>query len=271
MRANRRLLTHARDMLSLLVALLFIAPLIWLVLGSLQRPGQASPSLSLFPDPVSLSNYGQIFQVYDLARPVFNSLFVVLIAVPVTIVTASGAGFAMSQLPDPLRKRLVLPTVILMIVPIPALWLPRFVMFTAAGWIDSLFALIAPAFMGSSPFFVLLFYWTFRRMQGNLFDAAQLDGAGTVGIWWLVAMPLARATTTVVAVLAFALYWNDYMSSLIYLRSETRYTLSLRLQQFMTQDIANQPLAMAATVLAILPVVILFFWIQRYLWPEGRS
>ncbi len=61
------------------------------------------------------------------------------------------------------------------------------------------------------------------------------------------------------------------MSSLIYLRTEALYTLALRLQEFMTQDIANQPLAMAATVLAILPVVLSFLWIQRYLWPEGRS
>ena len=270
-KANRRLPLHARDVVSLVVALLFIGPLVWLVLGSLQQPGQASPALSLFPNPVSLSNYGQVFQVYDLVRPIFNSFVVVLAAVPLTIITASCAGFAMSQLEGPLRQRLVLLTVILMIVPIPALWLPRFVMFSTVGWIDSLFALIVPSLMGSSPFFVLLFYWTFRRIQGNLFDAARLDGASVLQIWWRVALPLARAATTVVAVLAFALYWNDYMSSLIFLRSEAVYTLSLRLQQFMTQDVATQPLAMAATVLAILPVVALFLWVQRYLWPDGRS
>ena len=133
MKANRRFPLHARDVVSLVVALLFIGPLVWLVLGSLQQPGQASPALSLFPNPVSLSNYGQVFQVYDLVRPIFNSFVVVLAAVPLTIITASCAGFAMSQLEGPLRQRLVLLTVILMIVPIPALWLPRFVMFSTVG------------------------------------------------------------------------------------------------------------------------------------------
>ncbi len=261
----------SRYVVSLLATVLFVAPLVWLLLGSLQPPGSTGQSLPLFPNPLSLSNYGRVFQVYDLGRPLLNSLLVVLAAVPITLVTASAAGFAMAQAPDRPRRRLLLLTVILMIVPIPALWLPRFVMFSALGWIDSLFALIVPSLMGSSPFFVLLFYWTFRRVPPHLFDAACLDGAGPIRVWWLIALPLARTTALVVAVLTFALYWSDYMSSLIYLRSEALYTLALRLQEFMTQDLANQPLAMAATVLAILPVVLSFLWIQRYLWPEGRS
>ncbi len=177
----------------------------------------------------------------------------------------------MSQLSHQLRQRLVYLSVILMIVPIPALWLPRFVMFSTVGLIDSLFALIVPALMGTSPFFVLVFYWTFRRVPPNLFDAARLDGAGTLQTWWLIALPAARTSVIVVSVLTFTLYWNDYMNSLIYIRSEGLYTLSLRLQQFMTQDIGNQPLAMAAAVLAILPVMVLVLSIQRYLWSEDRS
>ncbi len=252
------------------VALLFVAPLLWLLTGSLQPTGQRGQAFLSLPNPVSIANYVRLFQVYDLGRPLLNSLCVVLVAVPITIVTASGAGFAMAQLPDRARRALLMLAVALMIVPIPALWLPRFVMFSALGLIDSLLALIIPSLMGSSSFFVLLFYWTFRRLNPNLFEAAYLDGAGPIRTWWLVALPLGRATAMVVAVLTFALYWSDYMSSLIYLRSEALYTLPLRLQQFMTQDVANQPLAMAATVLAILPVLLSFLWIQRYLWPEGR-
>jgi multiple sugar transport system permease protein len=119
--------------------------------------------------------------------------------------------------------------------------------FSSVGLIDSLFVLIVPALMGTSPFFVLVFYWTFRRAPSNLFDAARLDEP------------------------TFTYYWNDCMGSLIYLRSEALYTLSLRLQQFMTQDLGNQPLAMAAAVLAILPVLLLVLSIQRYLWSEDRS
>src|SRR5262249_16349637 len=150
---------------ALLLACLFITPLVWLALGSLQPPGQTSQAFPLIPNLPSISNYWRTFQSYDLARPLLNSLLVAGVAIPLTLLTASGAGFAMSQLGDRMRRPILLLTVILMIVPLPALWLPRFVMFSAAGWIDSLWALISPALMGTSPFYVLLFYWTFRRIQ----------------------------------------------------------------------------------------------------------
>ena len=84
--------------------------------------------------------------------------------------------------------------------------------------------------MGSSPLFVLLFYWTFRRVPSQLFEAARLDGAGILVIWAWIAMPLARPTTITVAVLAFMFYWSDFVSPLLYLKSESRYTLPVGLR-----------------------------------------
>src|SRR5579871_1289107 len=153
-----------RGRFSLVLACLFVVPLIWLVLGSLQPTGQTSQAFPLIPNPPSPSNYWRVFQSYDLWHPVLNSLVVAGAAIPLTLLTASGAGFAMSQLENRIRRPLLLLTVILMIVPFPALWLPRFVMFSAVGWIDTLWALILPAVMGTSPFYVLLFYWSFRRL-----------------------------------------------------------------------------------------------------------
>src|SRR5690349_16848756 len=91
---------------SLVVAIGFVVPLIWLVLGSLQPTGQNTQVLPILPNPISLSNYLHVFDVYDLVQPLFNSLVVVAIAVPLTIVTASGAGFAIAQLSYRLRQRL---------------------------------------------------------------------------------------------------------------------------------------------------------------------
>ncbi|MEP7289072.1 MAG: carbohydrate ABC transporter permease [Chloroflexota bacterium] len=265
---SRRLLYYV---ISPLIALLFALPLIWLVSSSLQQPGLApQPKITLLPDPVVWSNYTHVFEVYPIGQQLLNSIFVVLLTVPLTLITASWAGFAMTQLAAPMRKRLVLLTVILLIVPLPALWLPRFVMFTYIGLIDTLWTLIIPAFMGSSPFFVLLFYWTFRRLPNELYEAARLDNASTLQIWRLVAMPLAKPTIAVVAVLTFVLYWSDFINPLIYLRSENLYTFSLRLYMFTSMDTTNQPLAMAATVIVIAPVVLLFLLVQRYFWPTGR-
>jgi multiple sugar transport system permease protein len=274
-RSNRFGLAHilARAVYYLLaagLALLFLLPLIWLIPSSLrQQDLPPDAGLQLIPNPVVWSNYLQAFQVFPLGRQLLNSLFVVVLAVPLTVITASWAGYAIAQLPNPLRRQLVVFTVVLMIVPFPVLWLPRFVLFSYAGLIDTLWPLIIPALMGSSPFFVLLFYWTFRRIPGELFDSARLDGSTEFLNWWTVALPLARPTISVVAVLAFALYWGDFINPLIYLRSEELYTYSLQLKILSIQT-PNQPLAQVAVVVAIVPVLLLFIFVQRYFWPEGR-
>ncbi len=261
-----------RHLLPAALALLFSTPLLWLVVSSLRQLGQQpSATLQGWPNPVSWSNYVQVFQQFPIGVPLLNSILVVAIAVPLTLITASWAGLGMAHLPDRPRRLLVTLSILLLIVPLPALWLPRFVLYTAAGLNDNLLSLILPALMGSSPFFVLLFYWTFRRIPRELFEAAQLDGANYRQLWWRVALPLAKPTLAVVSVLAFTLYWSDYISPLMYLRTESLYTYSLRLQMFTVQSATVQPLAMAATVIAIAPVVVLFLLVQRYFWPEGRE
>jgi multiple sugar transport system permease protein len=252
------------------IALLFILPLVWLIPSSLRQPDlPPEASVQLIPNPIVWSNYLEAFKFFPLGRQLLNSLFVTTLAVPLTLVTASWAGYAISRLPNPLRRQLVVLTVALMIVPIPALWLPRFVLFSYVGLIDTLWALIMPALMGSSPFFVLLFYWTFRRIPGELFDSARLDGATEIRNWWSIALPLAKPTISVMAVLAFTLYWSDFINPLIYLRSEDLYTYSLQLRILNVQA-PNQPLAQVAVVVAIAPVLLLFFFVQRYFWPDGR-
>lgn len=252
-------------------ALLFLAPLIWLVANSLRKAGDfPPPGINLIPNPVVWANYLTVVNRFQSGIYIFNSILVLLMAVPVTLIVASAAGYAMAQLSVRARKRLVIMTITLFIIPLPALWLPRFIMFSAINLDDSLFALAAPAIMGTSPFFVLLFYWTFRRIPPDLFDAARIDGANILQNWRFVALPLARPTIAVVVVLTFVLYWGDYLAPLMYMRTIELYPYAYRLQELMAQDITIQPLAMAGVVIAIAPVVLLFLLVQRYFWPEGR-
>ncbi len=255
-----------------LIGLAFIAPMLWLVSTSLHPAGiPPSPELNLLPNPPRIENYLNLFSTFPLGPAFLNSTLVALVAVPVTLITASMAGFGMALMPPTARQRLLLLTVILLVIPLPALWLPRFMLFSALGLIDTLWALMLPALMGSSPFFVLLFYWTFRRLPNELYEAARLDGAATLQVWRLIALPLARPTLSVVAVLTFALYWNDYMGALVYLRSISNYTISLRLQAVQGGDVTLLPIGMAGVVVAIAPLVVLFLLVQRYFWPEGRA
>jgi multiple sugar transport system permease protein len=251
--------------LRLLVAALFLLPLAFTLAGSLRAPGQPPPrTIEWLPDPIAWSNYARIFQIAPLGRYALNSLAVAALAVPLTLLTASWAGYALARLPQPWRGRLVAGSIGLLLVPVGALWLPRFVLFNWLGVGGSYLPLIAPAFMGTSPLFVLLYYWAARRVPDELFDQARLDGAGHWALWAWVAWPLARATTLAVGILAFLVYWGDVISPWLYLRDPALFTLPAGVQYLQALDRTNWPLLLAAAVVLAAPAVLLFAVAQRY-------
>ncbi len=132
------------------------------------------------------------------------------------------------------------------------------------GLIDSLWALIVPAFAAGNPLFVLLFYWSFRRIPAETFEAGQLDGANALVVWSRLALPLSLPTVIGVTVLAFALYWSDFISPVLYLYQPQNYTLPVGLQILKQMEATNWPLLMAAAVFMTIPVLILFIFLQRF-------
>src|SRR5262245_27373098 len=256
----------------LVLAVLFVLPSVWLISASLRQTGLPPPrTIEWLPSPIAWANYRRIFELVPLVGYAGNSLVVVLLAVPLTVLTASWAGLAMMQMPRRVRQALVVFTAMLLMVPAVSLWLTRFLVFKHIGLIDTRWALVAPAFMGSSPLFVLLYYWTFRRLPQSLFESARIDGAGLLQIWARVAMPLAWPTTVAVVVLTFVLYWGDFVSPLLYLKSERLYTLPVGLQVLQQMDGIDWPLLMAGAVLMTAPVLLLFLLGQRFFSPERHG
>jgi multiple sugar transport system permease protein len=256
---------------AVLVAALFLVPLVWMVSASLRQTGLPPPrEIEWIPSPIAWENYARLFDLLPFGRYILKSAIISLAAVPLTLLTASWAGFGMSQLGPRARNRLLILSIGLLMVPITALWLTRFVLFKAAGLVDSYTALIAPALMGSSPFFILLFYWAFRRIPSELFDSARLDGASALSIWRHIAFPLARATVVAVGTLTFLLYWNDFINPLLYLKSQETYTLAVGVQQLQQLDRTNWPLLMAACVIMTAPALLVFFVAQRFFLQESR-
>ncbi len=257
---------------SIAVLLVFVLPLFWAASASLRQPGLPPPrTIEWIPNPVMWSNYQRLFELLPMARYVLNSLIVTAVAVPVTLIVASWAGLAMAQLEDPTRRRLVVLSVLLLMVPITSVWLTRFVIFSWLGLLNTRWSLMMTAFMGASPLFVLLFYRAYRRLPAALFDAAHLDGASALTVWWRIALPLSRSTIVAVAVLAFLVFWGDFIDPLMYLRSQELYTLPVGLRQLEQLDRTNWPLLMAGTMVMILPAVLLFLVIQRYVLQENAG
>jgi len=246
------------------VALLFVAPLVIMVTGSLRRPGLPPPrSVELVPQPVTAEGYRQAFRLSPLTRAMGNSLFVASVSVPPAIATSSLAGFAIARMPDRRRRRLVAIAVVLLTVPVTALWIARFAVFRSAGILDTPWPLIAPALMGGSPFAVLLYVYAFRRLPDDVYDAARLEGASALRVWRRIAMPLVRRTTVVVGMLAFLAAWSNFIDPLLYLQTESQYTAPLALRYLEQLGPTNWPVLLAGSVIVTAPVVLVFLVVQR--------
>ena len=240
-----------RHLPAALIAVVFLLPLYFMLSGSLRQAGLPPPRTpELLPSPLAWGNYERAFELVDLPRYTLNSLFVVAFAVPLTLLTASWAGFAMARLSRRPAGALVALSLIALMIPLTALLVPRFTIFKELGLINTYVPLIAPAIMGTSPFYVLLFYWSFKRIPPELFEAARLEGLGPLATWWRVAMPLVRPVTVAVAVLCFVFTWSNFLDPLIYLFDQEKFTVPLGLRALSTLDRTNFPLLLAGSVAA---------------------
>jgi len=261
-----------RQVPAALIAVGFVLPLVFMLTGSLRQPGLPPPRTPEFlPDPIVFGNYGRAFELVDLGRYMANSLLVAAVAVPIAVLAASWAGFAMSQLRPRATAWLVGVSFVALMVPLTALLVPRFALFRTLGLTDTYAPLIAPALLGMSPFYVLVFYWSFRRIPRELYEAARLEGMTPFGLWRRLAMPLVRPVTAGIALLAFIFSWGNFLDPLIYLFDPELYTLPLGLRSLATLDRTNYPLLLAGAVVATAPVIAAFAVAQRFFLHEYRG
>ena len=246
------------------LSLLFLAPLAFMAVGSLRQPGLPPPDgFEFVPDPVHTGNYDGVFLFVPMWTYMRNSLVVVAVAVPVTVLFASWAGFAIATASTRVRRRLVAISLLCLMVPVSALWVPRFVMFQWLGLVDTLVPLMVPALMATTPFYVLLFALVYSRIPKELFEAAAVESLSPRSIWRKVAWPLARPAAFAVAVLAFVFHWSNFVDPLLYLSSEDLYTVPLGLRSLAALEPTLYPVLMAASVMVTVPGVVAFFLAQR--------
>jgi multiple sugar transport system permease protein len=261
-----------RHLPAVAISALFLLPLLVMVMGSLRPAGLPPPrSPELVPSDPTMANYRSAVELGDLAGQFVNSTIVVAVAVPLTVLVASWAGLAISQLPRRAANAMVAVSLVALMVPATALLVGRFTLFGELGLTNTLVPLMAPALVGASPFFVLLFTWSFRRLPPELFDAARLEGAGWLSIWGRVAMPLVRPVTGAVAILAFVVTWGNFLDPLIYLSDPDRYTLPLGLRLLSGLDAPDAPVYLAGAVMATVPVLAVVYLLQRLLFRSHRG
>jgi multiple sugar transport system permease protein len=254
----------ARTALRVLVIVVFLTPLAFVLVGSLRRVGLPPPSgLELLPAEPGLTAYDRLGEITPIGRLLRNSLLVVAVAVPLATLLASWAGFVLAQLARRPRRLLVGAVVALLLVPLPMLWIPRFVLYLELGVLSTLVPLIAPALAATTPFTVLLAYRAFRRVPPELWEAARLEGASALTTWRRVGLPLVTSTTTAIAAVAFVFHWGNYLDALLYAQSEATRTLPLGIGELAVLDAADQSVLFAGTAVLAVPAVLALLAVQR--------
>lgn len=252
-------------------SILFVLPLLWVLSTSLKpvtetmsTPPRWIPSKIMWGNYPEAIFYGRAelgyipFLVY--AR---NTLVVAILSVCGAVVSNAIVGYSFARLKWPGRNLFFAVTLGTMMVPFPVLMVPTFALFKWLGWVGTFRPLWVPTFFASA-FSIFLLRQFYRTIPMELSEAAKIDGASEFRIFMDVIAPLARPALTVVAVFQLMASWNDFLGPLIYLVDRNTFTLSLGLQAYQTQH-GGTPwhLLMAATLMVIAPVIIVFFFAQR--------
>ncbi|GMA15523.1 sugar ABC transporter permease [Deinococcus metallilatus] len=252
------------------LSLLILYPALWMVSTSLKPDSQvfAYPPRWI-PDPVMWGNYARAWASAPFTRYAINSLFYAVTVTFGTVLSCSLAAYGFSKLRFPGRDFLFVVMLSTMMIPGLVTLVPQYVLFSKLGWINTYLPLIVPSFFAGA-FFTFLLRQYFLGIPNELLEAARVDGANELWIWARVVLPLATPALATVAIFTFDGAWNDYVNPLLYLNDERLYTLQVGLASFRSANDTQWQLLMAASVLVLLPVVLLFFVFQKY-FIEGAS
>lgn len=258
----RRILSHV---LLVLVALLFMGPLVYAVATSLKPSDEVfTPKPDLIGSEVRWQNYVDAFSFAPFATYFLNSLLVAVIGTLVVVVASSLSAYAFARLRFKGRESLFVVFLGTLMVPQEVLIVPMYWLMQAFGWVDSFRALILPwAFTAFGTFLLRQFFLT---VPAELEEAARVDGCGPFGSFLRIMVPLARPAIAVLTVFTFIGFWGSFLWPLIITNSvDTKGTVPLGLAQFIGQQGTHWNLMMAASVLAMLPTVLLVIALQKHL------
>jgi putative chitobiose transport system permease protein len=257
--------------LLLLVAVLLLLPLLWLVSTSLKGPAEdifTSPP-ALLPSQPSLEAYGRLFAANPMGTYLLNSTIVSALAVLANLLFCSLAAYPLARMRFRGRGLVLALVVATILIPFQVVMIPLYLLMVQIGLRNTLWALIVP--QAATAFGIFLLRQSFLAVPVELEEAARIDGCTPVGEWWNVMLPAARADLITLAMFVFIGTWSDFLWPLIILDDPKLYTLPLGLQQLASSFSLDWRLVAAGSVVSILPVLLLFVLLQRYILPSASG
>ncbi|HOJ22685.1 MAG TPA: carbohydrate ABC transporter permease [Armatimonadota bacterium] len=244
---------------------IFSIPFIWTVSTALKTKEQvfAVPPVWI-PNPVQWENFRRAWTELPFPTFVFNTVLITLISVVGQVTSASLVAYGFARFRFKGRTFLFYLLLSTMMLPAQVTMIPVFLIWRALGLIDTFAPMTVPAFFGGGAFTIFLLRQFFMTVPRELDEAAMIDGCSYFGIWWRILLPLSRPALVTVTLFSFLAHWDDFMGPLIYLNSMEKYTVSIGLRMFQDMFGTELELLMAASLIHILPTIVLFFIGQRY-------
>ena len=241
-----------------------LVPFYWLVATSFKSDAQVLTSPPVWvPKPVVWANYPRALDYIPFLGYMKNTLVICLSTMFGTLLSCSLVAYSFSKIRWPGRDALFVLVLATLMLPGQVTMIPVFAIFKWLGWIGTYRPLIVPSFFGSA-FFIFLLRQFFMTIPQELSDAAKVDGATELGIYRMVILPLSKPALITVGLFTFIGAWNDFLGPLIYLNDDSKYTLSLGLQQFVSQHGQEWQLLMAAATVMVIPIMIIFLFSQKF-------
>ena len=247
-----------------LLAVIMIVPFIWAVGVSLQGPGQAyNTQPTIFQPPFMFSNYVEVLSKYNFVRYFANTLLITAINVVAGVIANSMVSFGFAKYDSKGINALFFIALCTMYVPSVSMMVPQYVIWSKVGVLDTYIPLTLASFFGNIGW-IFLFRQQYKSLSNSFYEAAYIDGANPLYIWWKIYMPLCKPIIATIALRIFMGDWNNLQGPLLYLTSKEKYTVALAMSALKTDAYGRVELQMAGAIITMIPVIAVYMFAQKY-------
>jgi ABC-type glycerol-3-phosphate transport system permease component len=243
-------------------------PLFWMISSSLKTVQETnSAGIVWFPPNPTLQAYIDIFQNEVFLRSYFNSIFYTTLALVGTLASIAVVSYAFSRINWPGRNLVFFLMLSTMMIPAQALLVPQYVFFNKLDWINTFNPLIIPGYFAGGAAMVFLLRQSMSQIPKEMDESAVMDGANHIQIFWEIILPLVKAPMATISTLLFVGLWSSLLVPIMYLQTVDLYTLPIYISTLYNINLTVQPwpTIMAAAVLTTVPLMVVFFFAQRYI------
>ncbi|WP_137845502.1 carbohydrate ABC transporter permease [Microbacterium sp. 2FI] len=253
----------------LAITAIVLYPLVWLLFSTFKPNGEFGSNQGLIPNSPTLDNYVKVMEGIagvPMWKFFANSLLIAVVSVIGTVLSSALAAYAFARIHFKGLGILFAAMIGTLLLPFHVVIIPQYILFNNLGLVDTFWPLLIPKFLATEAFFVFLLVQFMRQMPRDMDEAARIDGAGHIRIFWAIILPLVKPALITCAIFSFIWAWNDFLGPLLYLTSPENYPLPIALRLYNDQSSTSDfGATVTASFIALLPVLLFFLVFQRFL------